>query len=37
MIPDTDIWRAANLLIRERGDKPKIVATGGRRKSGAAA
>jgi hypothetical protein len=26
MIPDRDIWRAVNLLIREHGDEAEIVA-----------
>jgi hypothetical protein len=26
MIPDRDIWRAANLLIREHGDGAEFVA-----------
>ena len=26
MIPDIDIWRAANLLIKEHGDEAEIVA-----------
>jgi len=25
MIPDRDIWRAANLLIRERGAEAEVV------------
>lgn len=28
MIPDRDIWRAANLLIREHGDRAEFVAAG---------
>lgn len=26
MIPDIDIWQAANLLLREHGDEAEIVA-----------
>jgi hypothetical protein len=26
MIPDADIWRAANLLIREHGDAAEVTA-----------
>jgi hypothetical protein len=26
MVPDKDIWRAANLLIRQRGDEAELSA-----------